>query len=143
MRLACRAFIIALERRYQSSLMTPMEILVEPGDFSAGRMLEEAGFGVFFFFSSRRRHTRLQGDWSSDVCSSDLLFLGLVQRVVARLDHHMAGGACAAHVAGMFDLDVVVQQGLADRGSGGRLDFGRSEERRVGEECRSRWAPYY
>src|SRR5215467_15414990 len=28
--------------------------------------------GIFFFFSSRRRHTRLQGDWSSDVCSSDL-----------------------------------------------------------------------
>src|SRR5256885_8792606 len=28
---------------------------------------------VFFFFSSRRRHTRLQGDWSSDVCSSDLV----------------------------------------------------------------------
>src|SRR2546426_6039746 len=26
----------------------------------------------FFFFSSRRRHTRLQGDWSSGVCSSDL-----------------------------------------------------------------------
>src|SRR6266850_4390567 len=29
-------------------------------------------FFFFFFFSSRRRHTRLQGDWSSDVCSSDL-----------------------------------------------------------------------
>src|SRR5215467_8553513 len=28
---------------------------------------------IFFFFSSRRRHTRLQGDWSSDVCSSDLM----------------------------------------------------------------------
>src|SRR5256885_11430705 len=27
---------------------------------------------MLFFFSSRRRHTRLQGDWSSDVCSSDL-----------------------------------------------------------------------
>src|SRR5256885_13152317 len=27
---------------------------------------------LFFFFSSRRRHTGLQGDWSSDVCSSDL-----------------------------------------------------------------------
>src|SRR6266446_8807718 len=27
---------------------------------------------IIFFFSSRRRHTRLQGDWSSDVCSSDL-----------------------------------------------------------------------
>src|SRR5256885_6684905 len=31
----------------------------------------DRGF-AFFFFSSRRRHTRLQGDWSSDVCSSDL-----------------------------------------------------------------------
>src|SRR5256885_5597816 len=30
-------------------------------------------FSINFFFSSRRRHTRLQGDWSSDVCSSDLL----------------------------------------------------------------------
>src|SRR2546426_4495214 len=29
-------------------------------------------FHFIFFFSSRRRHTRLQGDWSSDVCSSDL-----------------------------------------------------------------------
>src|SRR6266566_8839974 len=28
---------------------------------------------LLFFFSSRRRHTRLQGDWSSDVCSSDLI----------------------------------------------------------------------
>src|SRR5574337_1855938 len=31
---------------------------------------------VCFFFSSRRRHTRLSGDWSSDVCSSDLLLKG-------------------------------------------------------------------
>src|SRR5256885_2771992 len=30
------------------------------------------GWMYLFFFSSRRRHTRLQGDWSSDVCSSDL-----------------------------------------------------------------------
>ena len=29
-------------------------------------------FCVFFFFSSRRRHTRYWRDWSSDVCSSDL-----------------------------------------------------------------------
>src|SRR6266850_6040745 len=29
-------------------------------------------FWCCFFFSSRRRHTRLQGDWGSDVCSSDL-----------------------------------------------------------------------
>src|SRR5207249_5999086 len=31
-------------------------------------------FFLFFFFSSRRRHTRSKRDWSSDVCSSDLLF---------------------------------------------------------------------
>src|SRR5256885_7178181 len=31
-------------------------------------------FCCVFFFSSRRRHTRLQGDWSSDVCSSDLRY---------------------------------------------------------------------
>src|SRR5262249_59978139 len=31
-----------------------------------------AVYRVFFFFSSRRRHTRLVSDWSSDVCSSDL-----------------------------------------------------------------------
>src|SRR3989454_6871221 len=37
----------------------------------------------FFFFSSRRRHTRLQGDWSSDVCSSDLAATGVVPLSVA------------------------------------------------------------
>src|SRR5690242_17196086 len=35
---------------------------------------------LFFFFSSRRRHTRLPCDWSSDVCSSDLLVIGQVAR---------------------------------------------------------------
>src|SRR5207249_7502882 len=30
----------------------------------------------FFFFSSRRRHTRSKRDWSSDVCSSDLVVIG-------------------------------------------------------------------
>src|SRR6266446_9260640 len=34
----------------------------------------------FFFFSSRRRHTRLQGDWSSDVCSSDLVAVAAQQK---------------------------------------------------------------
>src|ERR1022692_5171989 len=42
------------------------------------------GLFCFFFFSSRRRHTRLQGDWSSDVCSSDLVE-GTVRKVGDRL----------------------------------------------------------
>src|SRR5207302_3444692 len=33
---------------------------------------------TLFFFSSRRRHTRFSRDWSSDVCSSDLILIGLV-----------------------------------------------------------------
>src|SRR2546427_8568661 len=41
---------------------------------------EESSCCVFFFFSSRRRHTRFDCDWSSDVCSSDLMS----QRYAAR-----------------------------------------------------------
>src|SRR5712675_2953311 len=37
---------------------------------------------VFFFFSSRRRHTRCSRDWSSDVCSSDLAGLSVVRSLV-------------------------------------------------------------
>src|SRR5258705_9820184 len=42
---------------------------------------------VFFFFSSRRRHTRCLSDWSSDVCSSDLIYehLQLVDAVDVEL----------------------------------------------------------
>src|SRR3712207_7723439 len=44
---------------------------------------------VFFFFSSRRRHTRYWRDWSSDVCSSDLIYMPMVPEAV------MAMLACA------------------------------------------------
>src|SRR5207248_4150352 len=37
----------------------------------------------FFFFSSRRRHTRSYGDWSSDVCSSDLADVTALERICA------------------------------------------------------------
>src|SRR2546422_10542284 len=53
---------------------------------------------VFFFFSSRRRHTRCSRDWSSDVCSSDLLALAVgvgaypvVRRLTSRLERLQAG----------------------------------------------------
>src|SRR5439155_5202724 len=41
----------------------------------------------FFFFSSRRRHTRWPRDWSSDVCSSDLLLAGLETPTAGQLLH--------------------------------------------------------
>src|SRR6266446_5942473 len=42
---------------------------------------------IFFFFSSRRRHTRLQGDWSSDVCSSDLELVSAMRTLSDRDDN--------------------------------------------------------
>src|SRR5256885_7217858 len=49
--------------------------MVEKKALAEAEVMRRYGSGGvwFFFFSSRRRHTRLQGDWSSDVCSSDLL----------------------------------------------------------------------
>src|SRR5256885_17232265 len=81
-----------------------------------------------FFFSSRRRHTRLQGDWSSDVCSSDLHTGLAVAAAVTRRSR-----------AGGFRRRVYFS--ISGRGPIQRRS--RSEERRVGEEGRSRWAPYH
>src|SRR5207248_5201111 len=82
---------------------------------------------VVFFFSSRRRHTSSYGDWSSDVCSSDLASLRAYPRPAGPARH----GRHAARIRSQGGA----MQGLID------LVFGtypRSEERRVGEECRSR-----
>src|SRR5256885_10761818 len=95
-----------------------------------------------FFFSSRRRHTRLQGDWSSDVCSSDLggRYCVIVDRKLelpemsARIaDRALENGKLVRpardHVAGFGQKHSNVEP--------------RSEERRVGKEGRSRWSPYH
>src|SRR5256885_11048475 len=95
-----------------------------------------------FFFSSRRRHTRLQGDWSSDVCSSDLRLFGVRRRSAAIIVASvlltyalLTGGRPSAMRAAV----------IACAFCGGILlrTRSRSEERRVGEEGRSRWSPYH
>src|SRR5256885_4650666 len=94
----------------------------------------------FFFFSSRRRHTRLQGDWSSDVCSSDLI---LPQYGVCALVIALMVPLAQAQPAGMqaaFGKDAGT---LSDKFTGLARVMSRSEERRVGKECRSRWSPYH
>src|SRR5256885_12370591 len=161
---------------------------------------------VLFFVSSRRRHTRLQGDWSSDVCSSDLgtpntppvamaagsPLSGIVPLTVNFSsagsydpDGSVAGyswnfgdgspsstAAAPSHVysnAGNFTavLTVTDNRGATSTaqvavtaspdpnfinapsnltGSAGKSSAkltwnDRSEERRVGKECRSRWSP--
>src|SRR5215813_9008556 len=77
---------------------------------------------ILFFFSSRRRHTRCGRDWSSDVCSSDLSGLSGSS---ARLDGVRGTGTKKYRPPAITVLPL------------------RSEERRVGKECRSRWSPYH
>src|SRR5256886_9213598 len=112
----------------------------------AARNLREIGktcgiANVFFFFSSRRRHTRFDCDWSSDVCSSDLLAASLRARTVS------IGGANPDYPGDQWHA-ALSRMVTACRAYGLRPidgpygDF-RSEERRVGKECRSRWSPYH
>src|SRR5690242_20833313 len=93
-------------------------------------------FFFFFFFSSRRRHTRLTCDWSSDVCSSDL----------ARSARGARPAAGALSVGRLWRRRRE-RQDRAARARGARhhrrimdVRTARSEERRVGKECRSRWS---
>ena len=46
--------------------------------------------GCIFFFSSRRRHTRLRRDWSSDVCSSDLVVFPRISSREHSTQHHIS-----------------------------------------------------
>src|SRR5438270_2583074 len=93
---------------------------------------------LFFFFSSRRRHTRFDCDWSSDVCSSDLILTQPgTNQLHGELDVY--GDHSALNAANPFAANQPTY--YAD-GFGGQLTGSmRSEERRVGKECRSRGAP--
>src|SRR5438093_712571 len=95
---------------------------------------------LFFFFSSRRRHTRLVSDWSSDVCSSDLarshLRAGMKESQAAALWQGFVHGEGTGWAGGKVELALPFS--LVWSGPGIRT---RSEERRVGKEGRCRWAP--
>src|SRR5690606_39297388 len=86
---------------------------------SVSRPIRQKLISSVFFFSSRRRHTRFSRDWSSDVCSSDLH-----PRSDRKAGRHQNRGG---------------RPRFPD-GAGGPHERDRSEERRVGKECRSRWA---
>src|SRR2546430_5866619 len=59
----------------------------------------------FFFFSSRRRHTRFDCDWSSDVCSSDLLLEGVMEREAFA---PMSLGYPSGHAAVAWAITIIV-----------------------------------
>src|SRR5437763_13049277 len=78
------------------------------------------------FFSGRSRYTRYIGDWSSDVCCSDLVLWRLVPPR-SRAEWPLPPSAILGAVTGDGRMFLTIQK--------------RSEERRVGKECRSRSTP--
>src|SRR5205807_2902144 len=99
-------------------------------------------------FSSRRRHTRLQGDWSSDVCSSDLTHRAPSARLFLAV-----GSTLGAPVPLTSFISKASSTIIPARIQGGEMSLGqrlqeirqgferpRSEERRVGKEGTTRWA---
>src|SRR3712207_7951844 len=88
-----------------------------------------------FFFSSRRRHTRYWRDWSSDVCSSDLKeYISTNKENITRKDSNSV----------REEETVPVKEVVVEKIEETKIDDSlRSEERRVGKECRSRWSPYH
>src|SRR5260370_6071239 len=95
----------------------------------------------FFFFTRKGGHRRLKCDWSSDVCSSDL-----VNPLIAHADRHLSlkqtergglliGGGWTAGLDPARRINHAMRESIE-----GNV---RSEERRVGKECRSRWSPYH
>src|SRR5699024_12180795 len=89
-----------------------------------------------FFFSSRRRHTRSKRDWSSDMCSSDLLIFALPVTIIAYL--------VMASFSKVLRMERAEREGRIRKrptaaALGGRApEKTRSEERRVGREGRRR-----
>src|SRR2546430_3783484 len=97
--------------------------------------------GINFFFSSRRRHTRFDCDWSSDVCSSDLETL--LPRPILSGPSRLAIDTDWQSVCLEFESSGRGPLLLANRESLSDSNLSRSEERRVEKECRSRWSPYH
>src|SRR3546814_11873558 len=103
---------------------------------------------MFFFFKQKTAYEMRISDWSSDVCSSDLLDEVLVQLCQRHIQLWVAMDGAAMKLA------LLTQSGdgalhlwcLGGREPRTWVHF-RSEERRVGKECvstcRSRWSPYH
>src|SRR5699024_12217154 len=97
---------------------------------------------ALFFFSSRRRHTSSKRDWSSDVCSSDLIdyrhtdFAEAVTNVDAVLESIGGADQVTRSVRTLRDGGVLVSLLPVDTQE-------RSEERRVGKERRSRRSTHH
>src|SRR5699024_11892750 len=91
----------------------------------------------YFFFSSRRRHTRSKRDWSSDVCSSDLRFILIINYFSSIL--RSEDDVIRTHPLRMRERIRLLCHEITFPffNSGLNTSIIRSEERRVGKECNS------
>src|SRR5439155_12300191 len=97
----------------------------------------------FFFFSSRRRHTRWPRDWSSDVCSSDLGIKSTQLAMPRNMPLSMVPLRNAKFDAKRYLIGMASWVDLMPSSRHRHFrsqSTARSEERRVGKECRSRWS---
>src|SRR5690606_40078897 len=100
-----------------------------------------------FFFSSRRRHTRFSRDWSSDVCSSDLRSRSRARALLRIVTTSDGQSGRKSQKSGNGKCKMLLRVSAP---SPARKIFWsqiishrtRSEERRVGKECKSRWTEY-
>src|SRR5205085_4422598 len=95
----------------------------------------------YFFFSSRRRHTRFDCDWSSDVCSSDLCVSSSANSdaYVARLTNPTLSTTGTPNNVSLTYFSYLGGSGTENGSAIGVLNAStRSEERRVGKGCRYR-----
>src|SRR5690606_42013087 len=97
---------------------------------------------IFFFFSSRRRHTRFSRDWSSDVCSSDLVKTRQPGKENAKVSDTIS--IAAKYDPKKFAVGKVIAIGRSRfkiEKTQTSNESVRSEERRVGKEWREGWTP--
>src|SRR2546430_10203486 len=103
------------------------------------------GLSSCFVFSSRRRHTRFDCDWSSDVCSSDLPYDAMITPEYVDHDTPRFDTRVLPAFAEKYAYPQIKVAGPEEFFTYIESNYGasRSEERRVGKECRSRWSPYH
>src|SRR5690606_39798148 len=99
--------------------------------------------------SSRRRHTRFSRDWSSDVCSSDLrsgefIVTGELLQVagdsLVNLSAQMRQSRVAGWISAVPEEEMIIFEPEQTKATITVFTDVRSEERRVGKECRCRWS---
>src|SRR3546814_12132651 len=104
-----------------------------------------------FFFKQKTAYDMRISDWSSDVCSSDLLLMGNSPEVIERCrrvyDNHKALTINSIEYGINYTVEAVPPTYPVSALAMRRRSAVRSEERRVGKECvstcRSRWSPYH